>query len=312
MHVLSADLDALLSEAPRAVDSFFPGHHKLMEELERRATAIVAQHEVESAAHFLVDVAFLKQPHRVKRDRVLESLLRYKNQIAAALNALHDVDRLDYGAMHVLAGLPWFGLNGGRAFNSAVFRLVRPQSFGIIDWRNLAVITGAPGFDGLVVPPLALDEPSTDQLLSLRGHLKLTQGIYERYNNALRALARRYRKTVAQIDLILWTFSILKSPFPSVGNQQITTQFRLSPADCDLLRRDHEQVASRLVSMYLANLKDIGFVSRERAIEELSSLFLLIRDECELYGPPRVVSACSPSGPAGMTWSIRPRRIGLG
>lgn len=280
---ICGDLDSLLSEAPNAVDSFFPGHWKLMAELERRATEVVARQELETAIAFLVDVAFLKQPHRLDRNRLHESLRKYPNEIVSALAALREVDRLDYRAMHVLAAVPWFGRSGGRAFNSAVFRLARPDLFGIIDWRNLAVITGAPGFQGLIVPPLRFEElPISD--LPLKGHLTFRQETYEKYNDALRALGLRHGKTVAEIDLILWTYSIRKSPFTPPERRRFIGHFAMTATDRDLLRRDHQHVAARLVDAYLETLKDLGYLSRERAAEELCSVFALIRDECKAFG----------------------------
>jgi hypothetical protein len=137
----------------------------------------------------------------VDRDDVRKSLNRYPVELVKSLSAIQRIDDLDYGAMDALATLPWFGRNGGRAFNSAVLKLARPQSFGIIDWRNLAVIMGAPGFEGLLEQPLTFSEFSTRELLEQRGTLKFTQPIYEHYNNALRELAARYGRLAAEIDL---------------------------------------------------------------------------------------------------------------
>jgi hypothetical protein len=106
------------------------------------------------------------------------------------LGGLRDIDRLDYRAMDLLASVPGFGQRGGRAFNSAVVRLVRPESFGIIDWRNLAVLMSASGFEGLMEPPIRIRELSPEEVLRSRGNLILTQKVYEHYNNALRAIAR--------------------------------------------------------------------------------------------------------------------------
>ena len=59
-------------------------------------------------------------------------------------------------------------------------------------------------------PPIRLRELSPDEVLRGRGNLILTQKVYEQYNNALRVIAREYKKSVATIDLVLWTFSIHK------------------------------------------------------------------------------------------------------
>jgi hypothetical protein len=282
---LRGNLDALASQAPAAVESFSPGHWASMQELERRATDVIRNQNVEAFVNFLCDTAFLKQPYSVNRDDVRKSLNRYPDELVKSLSAIQRIDDLDYGAMDALATLPWFGRNGGRAFNSAVLRLVRPQSFGIIDWRNLAVIMGAPGFEGLLERPLTFSEFSTRELLEQRGMLKFTQPIYEHYNNALREEAARYGKLVADIDLILWAYSIQRRPFPTFQGPQIRSRLRISPTDRQRLRSSHRPVAAKqIVESYLDQLRELGYLRRDLLVEELCSLFSLIRDECETFG----------------------------
>jgi hypothetical protein len=117
---LHGDPEELLREAPLAVDKFFPGHWELMQRLELQARPVVEAATLEDVVDFLGDVAFLKQPYRVNRDEVRADLRRWPDKIAAALGALRTLDRLDYEAMGALARLPGFGLQGGRAFSSAV------------------------------------------------------------------------------------------------------------------------------------------------------------------------------------------------
>ena len=186
------DIDQLLAQAPGAVDSYFPGHWQLMSELERRAQQVVADKDLDAFVSFLRDVAFLKQP-RSDHQWLLSAIQGSREDAANALGGLRDIDRLDYRAMDLLAKVPGFGQRGGRAFNSAVVRLVRPESFGIIDWRNLAVLMSASGFEGLMEPPIRLRELSPEEVLRSRGNLILTQEVYEGYNNALRAIARELR-----------------------------------------------------------------------------------------------------------------------
>lgn len=282
--VISGDLEALLRDAPRAVDSYHPHHWEFMKDLERRAREVVMRQAVEQAVEFLVDVVYLKQPHGFDRDAVRRQLLGHPSEITAALRALREVDRLKYDAMEVLARVPRFGLRGGRAFNSAVFRLVKPQSFGIIDWRNVAVLAGAPGFEGLVSPPVEFSQFSRDDILALRGHLPFTMDVYRPYNDVLRALAQRYERTAAEIDLVLWTYSIQRQPFGPPGTPAFSSQFALTTDDRELLRRDHGPVAERMVETYLTRLKETGHLTRDHLIAELSSLFGFIRDECEAFG----------------------------
>lgn len=252
--------------------------------LEHQARSVLASGQIDSAIDFLADVTVLKQPHRVNRQAVCEQLRALPNEINSALDALRRVSELDYRAMDALSHVPWFGRGGGRAFNSAVMRLVRPEVFGIIDWRNLAVIMGAPGFEGLVDPVLHFNDFTSEEVLESKGHLKLTQEVYEKYNNALRALAHRYTKKAAYIDLVLWVYSIDKQPFRPSRVPAANSAFVLGDSDRHLLRTNHHDVANRMVQGYLASLKDRGLVSQQRVVEELRAVFALVRNECELFG----------------------------
>jgi len=287
------DIDALVGRAPAAVESFSPGHWALMQRLERRAVEVVRNQHVEGFVDFLCDTAFLKQPYSVDGNAVRRSLSSYPAELAKSLSALRQIDELDYGAMHALAALPWFGRSGGRAFNSAVLRLVRPQLFGIIDWRNLAVIIGAPGFEGLVQPAVTFSEFTTGELLEQKGGLKFTQKIYEQYNNFLRQLAERYERPVADFDLILWTYSIQRRPFLSIKSPKIRLPLPISPEDRHKLRSARRPaVVKRILEDYLDRLRELGYLRRDLLVEELCSLFSLIRDECEIFGrgKPRMQS----------------------
>ena len=282
---IHADLEALLGDAQRAVDSFYPGHWNLMVRLEERAKALLVSGNIAEAIDFLADVTVLKQPYRVDRQKVCERLRAVPNEIESAIDALGRISSLDYRAMDVLSKVPWFGIGGGRAFNSAVMRLVRPESFGIIDWRNLAVLMGAPGFDGLVEPAVHFSEVSSEEVLKLKGHLILTQEIYEKYNDSLRVLAGRHAKKAAEIDLCLWIYSIRKQPFRSPDALVAETALVVNDSDRRVLRTgDRSMVVSRIVQKYLATLKDGGPQTRKRVTRLLQAIFELIRDECELFG----------------------------
>lgn len=277
----------LLADAPRAVDSFCDGHWALMGQLEREAQTVIASENVDKAVKFLARVAYLKQPYRVDQKTVREHIARNPDRVRSALRALQRVSELDYRAMNTLAKLPWFGISGGRAFNSAVMRLVQPKSFGIIDWRNLAVIMGSKGFEGLIDPPIQFAELSPEDVLAQKGYLTLTQVVYEKYNNALRELAWRHSMKVSDIDLALWTYSIRRQPF-RIGGDSCRTPgtpvFVISDSDRQMLLRDHKGVADRKVQDYLAALSDLGYLSRQRVSDALRDVFSLIRNECELFG----------------------------
>jgi hypothetical protein len=165
-----------------------------------------------------------------------------------------------------------------------VVRLVKPQSFAIIDWRNVAVLANAAGFEGLVKPPVRFNQFANDEILARRGHLPFTGDVYHHYNDTLRALARSNGRTVAEIDLVLWTYSIQKQPFPRLAIPAFSSEFGLTARDRELLRRDHGSVAERRVQAYLTRLKETGALTRDHLIAELSSLFTFIRTECEAFG----------------------------
>ena len=124
------DLGFLLQQAPAAVDSFSPGHWSLMIDLEHRASEIVRNRDARSFVDFLCDTAFLKQPYRVDRAGVRRSLSRFPAELAASLDALQRLGTLDYRAMDSLAGLPWFGRGGGRAFIRPFLDSFLPVSLG--------------------------------------------------------------------------------------------------------------------------------------------------------------------------------------
>jgi hypothetical protein len=284
---LVGDVAALLADAPRAVESFSLGHWGLMQELERRAAEAVARRDVGGAATFLSDVAFLKRPHTTDRALVRQAVLACPAEVLGALDALARVGELGYAAMDAVARVPWFGRGGGRSFNSAVLRLVCPASFGIVDWRNVAVLCGSPGFDGLVAPTVSFSQFSREDVLAVRGQLPFTMAVYREYNDTLRALAADYGMRAADVDLVLWTYSIHRQPFTRFSLPVFASTMRLGERDREALRCDHQPVAARLVREYLSRLGEAGVLSKNQILCELRSLFTLIRDECAAFGSHR-------------------------
>jgi hypothetical protein len=134
---------------------------------------VVGRRNVAEVADFLAEVAYLKRPHTIKREIIRPILLEYPEDILGACDALVQLEVSDYKAMDAVARVPFFGRRGGRSFNSAVLRLVCPESFGIIDWRNVAVVCGSPGFDGFVTPPIVFPQFSREDVLVQRGYLPL-------------------------------------------------------------------------------------------------------------------------------------------
>jgi len=295
---LSENVDQLLAKAPEAVDSFHPGHWALLCGLEQRAQALVRERKVGEAIVFLTDVAYLKQPYRIDQDqkaKIRERLAQEPQNLSEALEALADIERRDYRAMTALAKLPYFGLHGGRAFNSAVVRVVCPAKFAIIDWRNLAVLSNAEGFEGLVESPVNFKGFPPDRIVEERGHLLCPQGLYEQYNNIIRDMAASHGLKAAEVDLALWTYSVQQKPFGSYHQQEslfdrifgflARTDVRQRPKGAER----NNQVTS-FTQSYINALKDLGWLSPERVRVELSALFRFVRDECEAYGrnKPRI------------------------
>jgi len=166
-----------------------------------------------------------------------------------------------------------------------VLRLVCPASFGIVDWRNLAVLCGSPGFDGLVAPTVSFSQFSREEVVAARGQLPFTMDVYREYNRTLRSLARDCGVRVADVDLVLWTYSIDRQPFAPFSLPVFdSTVPALGERERDALRRDHQSVAAQLVREYLVRLGDVGFLSKNQILAELRSVFGLIRDECAGFG----------------------------
>jgi hypothetical protein len=87
------DLHKLLSLAPAAVDSYFPGHWERMRGLEQRAQRIVADKDSEDFVEFLCDVAFLKQP-RADHTALRSSIERNPQEVNLALDGLGNIEGL--------------------------------------------------------------------------------------------------------------------------------------------------------------------------------------------------------------------------
>jgi hypothetical protein len=283
---ISTNVQELLANAPMAVESFYPGHWDLMHDLERRASDILRTPELGKVISFFVDVAFLKQPYRIDRELLASLLSKRTQEIFGCIQALRNIDQLDYQAMEAIAKLPYFGLRGGRAFNSAVVRLVRPEKFAIIDWRNLAVMANASGFSGLISPPVIFPHLSAEIIVSQKSEILFSQKLYIEYNNVIRDIAIEYGIQPSEVDLILWTFSIQKRPFKSYQspNSLFGSFFTLSAQDRKELKYNHGQIVNRRVHSYLSALKDIGYLSRPKVVSELHSIFRFIRDECKVFG----------------------------
>lgn len=284
-EVTSTRLRELLSRAPGAVESFHPGHWALMERLEQAASNALQstdQHFIE----FLVDITFLKQPYRIDTGEVSRRLASRPADLRVAREALASAETLDYRVLEVLARLPYFGRHGGRSFGSAVLRIVLPARFGIIDWRNLAVLCGAPGFEGLI-DPASVSGLDPSSILQRKGRLEFTSELYREYNERLRRIALDYSiPRVADVDLALWVFSIDRSPFVGRGPTLFETVWQLSPRDRVSLRDGSicQRFISSRTGRYIAALDETGTLSRERVQAELRAVFSFVKNECNLWG----------------------------
>jgi hypothetical protein len=289
---IGVDVGDILTRAPVAVNSYHPGHWDLLSRLEKEAQDVLSSRSVEAAISFLTDIAFLKQPYQFdhfRKARLRSRLSEHSTYIIAAIEALSEIRTQDYAAMIVLAKVPYFGINGGRAYNSAVMRLVCPERFAIIDWRNLAVLAGAYGFEGLVDPPVVFSCFDKATIIKEKGHLLCTQDVYEQYNNIIRELAGCCGLRAADVDLILWTYSIDRKPFlgyqeqASMFQQMFSKLLRLD-SKARLREKNLNERITNLTKSYISALKDIGWLPPEKIRNELRALFSVIRDECEAYG----------------------------
>lgn len=272
----------LLKKAPGAINSYNPGHWDFMLSLESRAKEIVNQRDVEKAVSFLADVAFLKQPHRINRNNLINILSNHLDSIRCCLLKLQDIDRLDYEVLEYVAKIPYFGRRGGRSFASALLRLLRPDKYGIIDWRNMAVLAGAQGFDGLISPPFEFTKVTAPQIFKEKGHLLYSPDLYIEYNDILRKLASEYGKSPADVDLILWVYSIEQLPFPS-----FTTSEAIFDSFTQSLRNSSRNMDRRTLTVtvnnYIDQLQSIGNVSEQLVRAELKAIFKFILDEFLLF-----------------------------
>jgi len=279
MNSITQDLDELLKKATAAIDSYHLGHWDLMRSLEERVKAVVNSGDVETAIPLLADIAYLKQPHKIDRPGLQSILRNYKGTIKTCLDKLQDIDRLDYTTLNYIADIPFFGRRGGRSFASVLLRLLRPDRYGIIDWRNMAVLASAQGFAGLISPPYEFSNIAPSEIIREKGHLLFSQDLYIEYNNILRELSKKYSKFPAEIDLILWVYSIEQLPFPPVtyGMQIFSMLFaqQLSRIH-NSSRRDF--LGSR-VTEYITRLADIGDISPQLVRSELIAIFQFILDE---------------------------------
>jgi hypothetical protein len=289
---IQGDIPALLAKAPKAVECYHPGHWQLMCDLEKDAQEVIKSKDVKAAVSFLAKVAFLKMPYQMdgfRKAKLHERLIESSEEVKNALDALSDIDVQDYAAMSSLAKVPYFGMHGGRAFNSAVMRLVCPEKFAIIDWRNLAVMAGALGFDGLIEPPAVFKRFDKETIFRERGHLLCSQDVYEQYNNIIREIAVCHRVRAADVDLILWSYSIDRKPFPSypqedsVFRQTFSTLIQMDSTTRLKDKNISEQITN-LTQCYIEALKDLGWLPAEKIRSELRALFGVIREECEAYG----------------------------
>jgi hypothetical protein len=162
--------------------------------------------------------------------------------------------------------------------------LVLPEFFGIVDWRNVAVLCGVPGFEGLVRPVVVFPQFSQKEILDKRGNLPFTRDVYRAYNDTLRSLAAVHGVRAADIDLVLWTYSIQRHPFVRFFPLASLPGLTLGREDREALRRDHHAVSTRLLQEYLTPLREAGTLDEDQIRRELCSIFSLIRNECAAFG----------------------------
>jgi hypothetical protein len=283
------DIDELLKKAPEYINSFMPGHWDFMQHLEERGKIILERDPIEDdLISFFADIAYLKRPHNFDKEGFREKLSPNISKINSCVEQIRNIDSIDYQVLDYIGKIPYFGVNGGRSFASAVLRIIRPDKYGIIDWRNMAVMANSKGFEGLLAYPIIFNNYTPDKIIKDKGHMFFSQDLYIEYNNSLRELANIFMKTPAEIDLILWAYSIKKQPFGfqpilsgSYFNNFIRKQVDLSK------RKDVHAIVPVLVNKYLDELKEVGNIPRNMVFVELESIFQFVLDEFKEYARNR-------------------------
>lgn len=295
-YKIQVDIKKYLSQAEKYVNSYFPNHWRLMKDLEKEAKEILEDDyfNIEKFAEFLAKIAFLKQPYRISISEVKEVILKYRKEAEEGWKALKNLD-LDYQIMDTISKIPFFGRKGGRSFTSALLRIVFPEKFGIIDWRNLAVMANVKGFEGCISPSVDFSQVGLlrEEILEKKGGIFYSEKLYCYYNDIIRELAFEYQIKPAEVDLVLWSFSIEKDPFGMeflgrCGGEKVFFEEIFSPLYFkwkrgELRREVFREEAKRKIKDYLEVLKSIGFLSPERVEKELKAIFKFIKREVEEF-----------------------------
>ncbi len=291
--------EELLAKAPGVVDSYCDGHWSLMCSLENEAKLFSVECSVDTFTRFLGKVAYLKQPREFRsQEEILPALKKHPKPISECVAQIPHIDTLDYVFLNFVGRIPYFGRgNCGRSFASAVGRLLRPDKFAIIDWRNLAVLSGCGEYAGLVDPTHHFRNLSCEEILKRKGSIPYSQELYIEYNDLVRLLASQEKKTPAEIDLILWTYSAEKNPFsrasklskPSlVTNSESEASSSLfficvSQPIAKTPRHEVLNTIGVLVGEYLKLLKNNKVQSIPEIGRELVDIFKLVQREFHTY-----------------------------
>lgn len=283
---------SILLEAPQLVNSFCEGHWELMLRLKNDARDILSNQisgeDIPKIKSFLQEVVYLKRPHNCFPE-LSSRLDKSEEEILKAFDSIRNVSRLDYKVFDSISKIPYFGLHGGRSFASAIMRLCIPRDFGIIDWRNLAVLGGCGNFKGLFDKSLTFDHISCEEILNKRGFIFFDDSLYREYNNILRLLADDYEMQCSEVDLVIWVYSLQKES-PIKASVRITLFDSVFVSAIDLNRgiihsdlSNKKSIVDSAIQKYLSRMMDDGFQMDDALLAELSSIFKFIANECKRF-----------------------------
>ena len=294
MHtpVFQIDPKSILARAPRIVNSFSDGHWALMGELENEAKSILSREisndEIPRIKTFLKKVVYLKRPHN-SFPELSRRLDESEEEILKAFNSIRKVSSLDYNVFDSIAKIPYFGLTGRRSFASAIMRLASPNAFGIIDWRNLAVLGGCKRFDGLTNPPVTFNNISCKEIMDNRGCIFYDDTLYIEYNNLLRKLAEESGLNCSEIDLVIWVYSLEKEmpigalPKTTLFESIFVTGIEQNRSNMISKPDSRRSIIDSVISKYLSRMMDDGYQTDDALRAELSAIFNFIAKECEIF-----------------------------
>ncbi len=218
--------------APSKLDSYSPGHWKLTQRLEELGAKILRR-EVDdevSLRLFLIDVAVWKEPFEQQSKEMTTNVL--SNTYSEIVSTFEKVwkaleKRQDFEAINAIGSLSGFGRrDGSRKIASAVLRFLDPSKYGVVDYRNWAILSNTENsyFDEPLLEPLARTMEDSRKL-------PISTADYLKYLHVIRNLAERTNFSPSQIDLALFAYSDEIKPLSQTKPSSQTKQSKtIAPA----------------------------------------------------------------------------------